>query len=47
MEDIIGIPAQDAPEISAKNGINIDAVLERIVRQSLPPRETGRDPCRR
>ena len=31
IEDIIGIPAEDAPEISAKNGINIHAVLERIV----------------
>ena len=31
IEDIIGIPAKDAPEISAKNGINIRAVLERIV----------------
>ncbi len=31
IEEIIGIPAQDAPEISAKAGINIDAVLEAIV----------------
>ena len=31
IEEIIGLPAQDAPEISAKNGINIDAVLEDIV----------------
>jgi len=31
VEEIIGIPAQEAPEISAKNGINIDAVLEDIV----------------
>ena len=31
IEDIIGIPAEDAPEISAKNGINIPAVLEMIV----------------
>ncbi len=31
IEEIIGIPAQDAPEISAKAGINIDAVLEQIV----------------
>ncbi len=32
IEDIIGIPAEDAPEISAKNGINIHSVLEMIVR---------------
>ncbi|MBR5122016.1 MAG: translation elongation factor 4 [Anaerotignum sp.] len=31
IEDIIGIPAEDAPEISAKNGINIEQVLERII----------------
>ena len=31
VEDVIGIPALDAPRISAKNGINIDEVLERIV----------------
>lgn len=31
IEDIIGIPAQDAPQVSAKAGINIPAVLEKIV----------------
>ena len=31
VEDIIGLPAMDAPEISAKMGINIEAVLEDIV----------------
>ena len=31
IEEIIGIPAQDAPEISAKAGINIDSVLESVV----------------
>lgn len=31
IEDVIGIPAEDAPLISAKNGINIHAVLEKIV----------------
>ena len=31
IEDVIGIPALDAPEISAKNGINIHAVLEAII----------------
>ncbi len=35
IEDVIGIPAMDAPEISAKNGINIPAVLEMIV-QGVP-----------
>ena len=35
IEDILGIPAEDAPEISAKMGVNIDAVLEDIV-QNLP-----------
>ena len=31
IEDVIGIPAMDAPRISAKNGVNIHEVLERIV----------------
>ena len=31
IEDIIGIPAMDAPCISAKSGLNVDQVLERIV----------------
>jgi len=31
IEEIIGIPAQDCPEISAKNGINIEAVMEEII----------------
>ena len=35
VEDIIGLPAMDASEISAKLGINIDAVLEDIV-QNVP-----------
>ncbi len=35
VEDVIGIPAMDAPRISAKNGINIPEVMERIV-QNIP-----------
>lgn len=31
IEDIIGLPAEDAPQISAKAGINIHSVLEKIV----------------
>ena len=31
IEDVIGIPAMDAPCISAKTGLNVDEVLERIV----------------
>ena len=42
VEEIIGLPAQDAPEISAKNGVNIDAVLEDIV--ANVPAPTG-DPA--
>ena len=37
IEDIIGIPADDAPCISAKMGINIDQVMEKIVRDVPPP----------
>ena len=37
VEDIIGIPAEDSPEISAKNGINIRSVLEMIVKDVPAP----------
>ena len=37
IEDIIGLPAEDSPEISAKNGINIHDVLEMIVNQIPAP----------
>ena len=37
IEDVIGIDGEDAPCISAKNGINIDAVLEKIVELVPPP----------
>ncbi len=37
IEDIIGIPALDAPEVSAKMGINIHEVLERVVRDIPAP----------
>ena len=38
IEDVIGLPAMDAPEISAKNGINIHSVLEMIVRDVPAPK---------
>ncbi len=46
IEDILAIPAEDAPEISAKNGINIRAVLERIVRDVPPPKGDRDAPLR-
>ena len=39
IEDIIGLPAQESPLISAKQGINIDAVLEYIV-NGIPDRKS-------
>ena len=41
IEDVIGLDASDAPLISAKNGINIDQVLEQIVEKVPAP---GGDP---
>ena len=38
IENVIGLPAQDAPEISAKVGLNIDAVLEDIVKNVPAPK---------
>ena len=38
IEDVIGIEAQDAPRISAKQGLNIDEVLEQIVEKVPAPK---------
>ena len=47
IEDIIGIPAMDAPCISAKSGLNVEEVLERIVTDINPPDgdENGKLQC--
>ena len=37
IEDVIGIEAQDAPQISAKTGLNVDQVLEEIVAKVPAP----------
>ena len=44
IEDIIGLPAMDAPEISAKLGINIEAVLEEIVKKIPAPKGDNQKP---
>ncbi|MEA5040347.1 MAG: translation elongation factor 4 [Clostridiaceae bacterium] len=44
IENIIGIPAADAPEISAKMGTNIHSVLEMVVRDVPPPKDDGGGP---
>ena len=38
IENVIGIPAEDAPEISAKMGINIHAVMEAVVKSIPAPK---------
>lgn len=43
IEDIIGIPAMDAPCISAKTGLNVDEVLERIITEFKSPKESEED----
>ena len=46
IEDIIGIPAMDAPEISAKNGINVEAVPEYIVQHVPAPKGDAAAPLK-
>ena len=46
IEDTIGIPAEDAPRISAKNGINIQDVLEQIVRGVPAPKGNPNAPLK-
>ena len=44
IEDVIGIEAQDAPQISAKTGLNIDEVLEQIVKKVPAPKGSPDNP---
>ncbi|HCM91751.1 MAG TPA: elongation factor 4 [Lachnospiraceae bacterium] len=46
IEDVIGIEAQDAPRISAKNGIGIDEVLEQIVSKIPAPKGEVKKPLK-
>ena len=46
IEDIIGIPAQDAPCISAKSGLNVEQVLEKIVEQLPSPEGDKNEPLK-
>ena len=46
IEDVIGIPAMDAPRISAKTGENIQEVMERIVTDIPAPGGNENDPLR-
>ncbi len=44
LEDVIGIPAMDAPRISAKEGINIESVLEQVVNVVPAPKGDEKGP---
>ena len=46
IEDVIGIEAQDAPLISAKNGINIDQVLEQVIEKIPAPEGDPKAPLK-
>ena len=46
IEDVIGIPAMDAPEISAKRGINVEAVPEQIVKTIPAPKGDAEAPLK-
>ena len=46
VEDVIGIPAEGCPAISAKNGINIEDVLKAIVDQIPPPDDDEEGPLK-
>lgn len=46
IEDVIGIPAEDAPRISAKTGLNVDLVPEEIVKKIPAPRGDSEKPLK-
>ncbi len=46
IEDIIGIPADDAPKVSAKTGLNVKDILESIVKNVPPPKGDENEPLK-
>ena len=46
LEDILGVDAQDAPRISAKNGLNIEEVLEQVVHKIPAPKGDDNAPLK-
>ena len=46
IEDIIGIPAEDAPRVSAKTGLNVEEVLEAIVNKIPAPEGDAASPLK-
>ncbi len=46
LEDLLGIPAEEAIMVSAKEGINVEEVLEAVVRKIPPPKGYLRQPLR-
>ena len=46
IEDVIGIPAMDAPCVSAKTGLNIEEVLERIISDIPAPKGDENEPLK-
>ena len=46
IEDVIGLDAEDAPLISAKNGINIEEVLEQIIAKIPAPAGDAKEPLK-
>lgn len=44
IEDVIGIPAEDAPRVSGKSGIGVDVLLEEIVKRVPPPKGLSANP---
>jgi GTP-binding protein LepA len=46
IENIIGIPADEAPEISAKTGFGVEAVLDQLVRKIPPPKGNPQKPLK-
>ena len=46
IEDVIGIPADEAPQVSAKTGLNVEQILEKIITEIPAPKGSSDEPLK-
>ena len=46
IEDVIGIPADEAPQVSAKTGLNVEQILEKLITEIPAPKGSSDEPLK-